>query len=135
MTETYLDKSKTNYNGARDLYKLKVTDEAYVNLVGYFLQQAAELGIKYIYDIIGISYPKSNDISNLINNLPKQYRKYTKPLEEYSYTLTKWNTDTRYKKGFRSNVIDIEKSFKALDVFYSCVETLDCNADNLNSKE
>lgn len=124
MKETFLDKAKTNYRGAQELYKLKVTDEGYINLVSYLLQQSAELGIKYIYDVVGVPYPKTHNIYSLIVNLPKNYKKYAECLEKCSNILTSWNSDARYKKGFRSSVIEVEEAFRSLDQFFSKIDTL-----------
>lgn len=57
--ETLLDKSIQNLNYAKILYSSELTlDEAYLNYVGYHLQQAVELSIKYMLEMNGVEYSK-----------------------------------------------------------------------------
>ena len=47
MSETLLDKSISNYNVAVMIRNQMGSDEAYLNYIGYHLQQAVELNLKY----------------------------------------------------------------------------------------
>lgn len=65
--ETLLDKAIQNLNCAITIYNSElIKDEAYLNYVGYHLQQAVELAIKYTLEMCGIEYSKTHDIEQLI---------------------------------------------------------------------
>ena len=67
MSETLLDKAKQNYEVANTLFQsLANDDEAYLNYVGYHLQQAVEIAIKYELSIHAVPYQKTDDITHLI---------------------------------------------------------------------
>lgn len=48
MSETLLDMADTQYRIAKVLYKSIGEDEAFINAIGYHLQQSAELAIKHL---------------------------------------------------------------------------------------
>ena len=66
MSETLLDKSISNYNVAVMIRNQMGSDEAYLNYIGYHLQQAVELNLKYQLEMSGIEYPKTHDIDQLL---------------------------------------------------------------------
>ena len=53
MSESLLDKAIQNYNVAVNIRNTLSDDEAYLNYVGYHLQQAVELALKHIMEING----------------------------------------------------------------------------------
>lgn len=64
--ETLLDKAVQNITLAKMIYSELIGDEVYLNYIGYLIQQAVELSIKYNLELNGIEYPKTHDISQLI---------------------------------------------------------------------
>ena len=53
--ETLLDKANQNLNIANTLYETyRYDDEAYLNYVGYHLQQSVELSLKFCLEINGV---------------------------------------------------------------------------------
>lgn len=56
MSETLLDKSKTNLKIASTLLMYNSNDEAVVTYVGYHLQQSVELLLKHRIEISGFKY-------------------------------------------------------------------------------
>ena len=61
--ETLFDKAKQNLKVAESIYStIAINDEAYLNYVGYHIQQALELSIKYMLEMNGVNYPKTHDI-------------------------------------------------------------------------
>ena len=65
--ETLFDKAKQNLKVAESIYStIAINDEAYLNYVGYHIQQALELSIKYMLEMNGVNYPKTHDIDQLI---------------------------------------------------------------------
>ena len=65
--ETLLDKAKQKFNVAITLKNHLVgADDAYLNYVGYHLQQAVELALKFCLEMNGVDYPRNHDITQLI---------------------------------------------------------------------
>ena len=80
--ETLLDKANQNLNIANTLYETyRYDDEAYLNYVGYHLQQSVELSLKFCLEINGVEYPKTHDITQLIALINKS--EVDIPLTEY----------------------------------------------------
>lgn len=117
--ETLLDKAIQNLNCAKILYSSELTlDEAYLNYVGYHLQQAVELSIKYMLEMNGIEYSKTHDIEQLIQlakiNDVKLY--VTDYIDDKAEMFSSWEAKTRYimnykleKRKVSTAIIETEK--------------------------
>ena len=104
MSQTLLDKAAHNYNIAV-IAQTMDGDEAYLNYVGYHLQQSVELALKFQLEECGVQYPKTHDIDQLIrisreNELNLYIPEY---IEEHAEMLSLWESRTRY-------VLDCEPS-------------------------
>lgn len=123
--ETLFDKAIQNFNVAKIIYSTTATDdEAYLNYVGYHLQQSVELTIKYILEMNGIEYPKSHDIEQLIrlanrNNVNLFLTEY---IEEHSEMFSSWEAKTRYILNYRLEEKKINKAIDALEKYLKIVE-------------
>lgn len=116
--ETLLDKAVQNITLAKMIYKEFVNDEVYLNYIGYHIQQAVELSIKYLLELNGIEYPKTHDISQLIYLAKKETIDLgiSKYIEEHSEMFTLWESKTRYvlnykleKNKVEASIIEVEK--------------------------
>ena len=115
MSETLLDKAKQNYEVANTLFQsLANDDEAYLNYVGYHLQQAVEIAIKYELSIHAVPYQKTDDITQLIQlanqngvdlNLPEY-------IDDHSEMFTLWESRTRYIINYRLEKRKIERALE-----------------------
>ena len=102
--ETLLDKAVQNLNCATIIFNSNlVQDEVYLNYVGYHLQQAVELSIKYTLENNGVEYNKTHDIEQLIQFA--NYNGVDLLLTEYIYEKAEmfsiWEAKTRYIKNYR----------------------------------
>lgn len=101
--ETLLDKAIQNLNCAITIYNSElIEDEAYLNYVGYHLQQAVELSIKHTLEMNGVEYSKTHDIEQLIqlantNNVNLSITDY---IDDKSEMLSSWEAKTRYIKNY-----------------------------------
>ena len=122
--ETLLDKAVQNLNCAKILYNSELLeDEAYLNYVGYHLQQAVELSIKYILEMNGIEYSKTHDIEQLIqlaseSNVDLYISDY---IYDKAEMFSSWEAKTRYimnykleKRKVSNAIIEVEKYIKVL---------------------
>lgn len=63
---TLYDKAVANLRTAQILFDHDADDEEQINAMGYHLQQAMELALKYLLEQNGVEYPKTHDIDQLI---------------------------------------------------------------------
>lgn len=123
--ETLFDKAKQNYKVAKIIYSTTASDdEAYLNYVGYHLQQSVEFTLKYILEMNGIEYPKSHDIEQLIrlankNNVNLYLTEY---IEEHSEMFSSWEAKTRYILNYRLEEKKINKAIEELEKYLEIVE-------------
>ena len=96
MSETLLDKSISNYNVAVMIRNQMGSDEAYLNYIGYHLQQAVELNLKYQLEMSGIEYPKTHDI------------------EDHSEMFSLWEARTRYVLNYHLEERKIDVALKGV---------------------
>ena len=111
--ETLFDKAKQNLKVAESIYStIAINDEAYLNYVGYHIQQALELSIKYMLEMNGVNYPKTHDIDQLIrlaniNNVELYLNEY---IDDHSEMFSLWEARTRYILNYRLEKRKIERS-------------------------
>lgn len=110
--ETLLDKAIQNITLAKMIYSELIRDEVYLNYMGYHIQQAVELSIKYTLEINGIEYPRTHDISQLIYLAKKEDIDLgiSKYIEEHSEMFTLWESKTRYVLNYKLEKNKVEKS-------------------------
>ena len=99
QVETLLDKAVQNINIAKTIYYSElIADEAYFNYVGYHLQQAVELSMKYLLEKNGVEYSKTHSIEQLIklgneSNIDLHITEY---IDNKAEMFSSWESQTRY---------------------------------------
>ena len=63
--ETLLDKALLNLTAAQSLLSVDTDDDAMLNMVGYHLQQSAELFLKHFLETESTGFPFTYDITLL----------------------------------------------------------------------
>lgn len=116
MTETLLDKAEVNYNVAVMIYNSMNDDEIYLNNIGYNLQQAVELAIKFVLEREGVAYPRIHAIEQLIsladsNNIDLYLDDY---IREHSEMFSTWEARTRHILGYRIELSKIQHAIPAV---------------------
>lgn len=116
MIETLLDKAEVNYNVAVMICNSMNDDEIYLNNIGYNLQQAVELAIKFVLEREGIEYSGVHDIEQLIlladsNNVNLCLDDYVR---EHSEMFSTWRYNTRYVIGYRIELFKIQHAISAV---------------------
>ena len=130
--ETLLNKSIQNLICAKTLYENLAQDEVYLNYVGYHLQQAVELAIKYNLEMNGVEYQKTHDITQLIN-LAKENNvdiKITEYIDEHSEMFTVWESKTRYILNYKLESIKIKKALEEVEKYLSFIEQEQFKTEN-----
>lgn len=123
MNETLLTKALQNLEVAKSIYNNLCEDEAYLNFVGYHLQQTVELAIKFLLEQNGIEYIKTHDITQLLlkfkdENLNVDIPEYIK---EHGEMFTIWESKTRYITNYK---LEKNKVGKALNEVTLFIDTL-----------
>lgn len=116
MSETLLDKSISNYNVAVMIRNQMGSDEAYLNYIGYHLQQAVELNLKYQLEMSGIEYPKTHDIDQLLR-IGKENGAdllVTEYIEDHSEMFSLWEARTRYVLNYHLEERKIDVALKGV---------------------
>lgn len=99
--DTLLDIAKRNLETANLVYEVKQDDEAFLNIVGYHLQQTIEIGIKHYLENHAIKYPFTHDIAELISLVPEEEISKFEKIEDMAGTITQLEAKTRYVKNYR----------------------------------
>jgi HEPN domain-containing protein len=106
--ETLLDIAIFNYRMALKNYRDMIGDERELNVVGYFLQQAAELCIKHHMEINGIKYNKTHIIEDLLDDA-KDSVKFADEFYNFAPAITRWEARGRYIKNYVLEKKQIDK--------------------------
>ena len=121
-TETLLDKAVQNLNCAKALYNSElVEDEAYLNYVGYHLQQAVELSIKYQLELNGVEYNKTHDIEQLIQLAKASGVELfiTDYIDDKAEMFSSWEAKTRYILNYKLEERKVSVALTEVDKYIS----------------
>jgi len=121
-TKNLFDKALTNFDCAKLIRKsINDENEEMINLVGYHLEQAVELSLKYSLEMNGVEYPNTHRIEDLIklgktNKIDLHINDY---LKEHDALLTSWEANTRYIVGYLVELEKIDKAILELEVYFN----------------
>ncbi len=138
MNETYLDKAVQNYNAAASLYSsLACSDEMYLGIVGYHLQQSAELAMKYILDENGVDYPKTHDLNQLMimadrNGVDLHITDY---IYQNAALLTNWETNTRYVLNYMLEANRVKDALNGVKEYIQNIAAAEHRVPNHEDKD
>lgn len=88
-------------------------DEGELNSIGYFLQQSAELCIKYCMGVAGIRYEHTYVIEDFLDRCGDSCN-YTEDFYNFAPAITKMESKTRYIKNYRLAARQVQKAFKLI---------------------
>lgn len=109
--ETLLNIAERNYRSARKFATLYNGDEGELNIMGYLLQQSAELCIKHCMESAGIRYAHTHVIEDLLEDCNDSCV-YTEEFYDFAPAITRMESNTRYIKNYRLAARQIEKAFR-----------------------
>lgn len=121
---TLLDIAKVNLKTANCVLEKKTDDELMLNVAAYHLQQATELAIKHILETNSIKYPKTHDISDLLDLVPDDVN-YFDDIYDLADTITVMESKTRYLKNYLSSE---KKVMKVLDSVTKVIKNIDSDS-------
>lgn len=137
MNETLLDKAIKNYNVAVMIYNSMEGDESYLNYIGYHLQQAVELGIKYILNQNGVEYPKTHDIDQLFRIAGSNHVDVfaTEYLKEHSEMFSLWESRTRYVLNYQLELSKVERALSGVDKYLDILQNSELASEDSEDTE
>lgn len=115
------DKALTNFDCAKLIRNsIQSEDEEMIVMVGYHLQQAVELSVKFSLEMNGIEYPNVHRIEDLlkiakVNNVDLHINEYIK---EHDALLSSWEANTRYIIGYLAELEKIDKAINELEKYF-----------------
>lgn len=125
--ETLFNRAKQNLKVAESIYSaIAINDEAYLNYVGYHIQQALELSIKYMLEMNGVNYPKNHNIVQLIrlaniNNVELYLNEY---IDDHSEMFSLWAARTHYIPNYRIEKRKIERSLTETKSYLDVIDRM-----------
>lgn len=117
MSETLFNIARANMSAAYRLLKTLTDDPRDLNIIGYHLQQAVEIALKYVLESAGDDYPKSHAIATLYIRVEEIGSSgifsdtVWESLYVQSETFTIWEAQTRYIKDWFVELGKIERGF------------------------
>ena len=117
--QTLYDKAASNLKTARLVFDNREDDDAQLNYVGFHLQQALELALKYLLEQSGIEYPKTHDIDQLIRlaNESEVDLFLSEYLEDHAEMFSQWEAKSRYVLGYSIEQRKVERALEAVDEY------------------
>lgn len=86
-------------------------DDAYLDDCCYNLQQALELGLKYIIEMQGENYPETHDIRAQLNKIRSldMDLPWADDIRHLASTINGWEAESRYNDDFTSVIEDVDE--------------------------
>jgi HEPN domain-containing protein len=115
--ETLLTRAKDNLRAAKTLFQAGSGDDDFCNIVGYHLQQATELFIKYQLEQSGVHYPKVHEIETLLRIARENNTEIimTDYVVDHAETVSAWEAKTRYVLSYLVERRTIEKMLPEIE--------------------
>lgn len=112
----------TEFELAREIYRIPRNDEAFLNGTAYHLQQSVEKLLKAFLECKGVTVPNTHDIYKLVRMSGDNGSNVmlTSWIEDRADTLTRWEMDTRYNMDYvveagkvKEGITEIQHFFEA----------------------
>lgn len=116
---TLYDTAAANLRTAQVLYDQVGDDECQLNIIGFHLQQAVEIALKYLLEQNGIEYPKTHDIDQLIRigNEAGADLYVTEYVEDHAEMLSQWEAKSRYVIDYAIEARKIKRALDEIDKY------------------
>ena len=121
MNETLLDRALSWLRVAKTNFTLAPQDDNFLNVAGFYLQQATELGLKYLIELEGERAPQTHDIELLCKRVPEDAEYLVRYLKRYADTLSKWESKSRYVTNYRADKDQLEELFPVVTKFLESI--------------
>ncbi|MCI9421632.1 HEPN domain-containing protein [Lachnospiraceae bacterium WCA-9-b2] len=110
----------TEFELAREIYRIPRNDEAFLNGVAYHLQQSTEKLLKAFLECKGVTVPNTHDIYKLVRMSRDNGSNIhlTAWIEDRADTLTRWEMDTRYNMDYSVEAEKVKEGIEEIQRFF-----------------
>ncbi len=110
----------TEFELAREIYRIPRNDEAFLNGIAYHLQQSVEKLLKAFLECKGVTVPNTHDIYKLVRMSRDNGSNVimTSWLEDRADTLTRWKMDTRYNMDYTVESEKVREGIQEIRHFF-----------------
>lgn len=110
----------TEFEFAREIYRILRNDEAFLNGIAYHLQQSVEKLLKAFLECKGVTVPNTHDIYKLVRMSRDNGSNVimTSWLEDRADTLTRWKMDTRYNMDYTVESEKVREGIQEIRHFF-----------------
>lgn len=110
----------TEFELAREIYRIPRNDEAFLNGIAYHLQQSVEKLLKAFLECKGVTVPNTHDIYKLVRMSRDNGSNVimTSWLEDRADTLTRWEMDTRYNMDYTVESEKVREGIQEIRHFF-----------------
>ncbi len=117
------DKAVSNLRSAQLIFDHRGEDDEQLNMVGYHLQKAVELALKYLLEQDGIEYPKTHDVDQLIRMgreaaVELHLSEY---VEDHAEMFSQWEARLRYVVEYAIEERKAERALREVDDYLAAV--------------
>lgn len=119
-----MSKAISNNNVVTTILKSNSTNENFLNICCYHMQQTIELSLKYSLEILGINYIKTHDIRKLLNLIETRFPVFLNSLIDRADDITAWESKSRYILSFTTTQKDI---LEVQDIFFNLLSEIKYN--------
>ncbi len=99
-----------------------LNDELALNMAAYHVEQAVEKLLKFSLNLSGVLYPATHNIGVLLDMLTDHRIRYPSWLDDVSYLLSSWSTQTRYNANFSVVRRDVMRMLELSEQWYEEME-------------
>ncbi|MGL4737803.1 MAG: HEPN domain-containing protein [Cellulosilyticaceae bacterium] len=103
--------AKSDFKYAKFAYSQlgQTSDCADLNICAYHTQQCTEKILKYLLESNGHTYDRTHDISILVDLCLNHHIDIPEIIEQASFAITSWATQSRYNSEFKASIRTIAK--------------------------
>ena len=120
---TLYDKAVANFIAAKMLRAGAYCDEEQMNIIGFHLQQAVELALKYLLEMDGVEYPKTHAVEQLVaigrdagvELLLSEY------IDDHAEMFSQWEAKSHYVFGYAIEKRKVDRAMDEVDVFLRAI--------------
>ena len=120
------DIAALNFEAALHIYRIKDSDPAFLNIVGYHLQQSIEIALKHLLEVNGREIFRTHDIDDLLVRTRDLFEDDDIELLEFlAPKITQFATSSKYDKNFLADIKLINKIIDVADGLLKLIKSKD----------
>lgn len=99
-----------------------VKDDVYLNYIAYHVQQSTEKILKFLIEMQGEIYPRTDNIAVLVDRCEELGVEVPALIQDYDVVITEWATGTRYDSSFVTSKRQLLKVMECLSEWFEQIK-------------